>query len=97
MEKDDYKVKIFITFGSDALPELKHVLNPMIVMLVVSGESMADARDKVFKSFIGDKFCTSYPYDRFADEYKTKYGMKEHTLEELEYLVEVQNYFKENA
>ena len=83
--KEDDEVKIFITFGSSALPELRGMLNPMKVMLVVSGASHWEARDKVFASFVGDNFCTSYSYDK-AEDYKSEHGMKEYTLEELEHL-----------
>ncbi len=79
-------MKIFVTFGSSGLPELSHLLNPMKVMLVVSGESECEARGKVFNSFVGRDFCTSYIYNEYAAEFKEKHGAKEYTLEELEAL-----------
>ncbi len=87
MKKDD-SVKIFVTFGSSALPELRGLVSPMNVMLVVNGESHNEARQKVFDSFIGARFFTSYPYEMYADEFKEKYGMREYTIEELESMLE---------
>ena len=89
--KENDEVKIFITFGSDALPELKHVLNPMKVMLVLYGKDHWDARAKLKDSFIGNNFCTSYSYADHAESWKAEHGMKEYTLEELEYLAGVLN------
>ena len=91
MEKKNSDVKIFITFGSSALPELNDVLDPMRVMLVVTGESHWKAREKVFNSFVGNSFYTSYDYDEHAESFRNENGAKEYTLEELEYLVEKLN------
>ena len=74
--------KYIFTFGSNQLPELRHKLNPMDVMLVVEGENEGKAREVVFKSFIGEKFCTSYPYS-YKEEFVEKYNMYESTLNEL--------------
>lgn len=83
-------MKIFITFGASQLRELGCRINPMLVMLVVSGEDEFDARRKVMESFIGRDFCTSYIYNEYAAEFKEKHGAKEYTLEELEALKEEQ-------
>ena len=89
--KDNSEVKIFITFESISLPELSGVLNPMDVMLVVTGKNTWEAREKVFTSFVGNNFCTSYDYDMHAQDFKDSHGAREYTLEELERLVIVSN------
>ena len=80
-EANNLKKYIF-TFGSNQLPELRHQLNPMDVMLVVEAEDEGEAREKVFESFIGERFCTSYPYS-YKEEFIEKYNMYEITLNEL--------------
>ena len=74
--------KYIITFGSDQLQELRHIFNPMKVMVVVHAGSEMDARNMVFKSFIGKNFCTSYPYSE-AQEFKDKYNMFEIEFEDI--------------
>ncbi len=76
------KHKYIFTFGSGQLTQLQYVLNPLKVMLVIEDIGEQKARDKVFKSFIGKKFCTSYPYSH-AIEFKNKFGMQEYSLETL--------------
>ena len=85
------EVKIFITFGSTALPELYGILNPLDVMLVVTGKDHWDARAKVNKSFVGNNFSTSYDYDKSAQDFKDSHGAREYTLEELEHLLKISN------
>ena len=75
--------KFIFTFGSNQLPDLAHQLRPMELMLVVEGEDEFTARREVFKSFIGERFCTSYPYEKHAEEFAEKYGMYEITLDTL--------------
>jgi hypothetical protein len=72
------------TFGSNQLQEISHIINPMDVMLVVKGESENEARREVFDSFIGNKFCISYSYEDVAEEFGTKYGMIEYSIDDLE-------------
>ena len=79
--------KYIFTFGSEQLPELRHQLNPMDVMMVVEAEDEQVARREVFESFIGEGFCTSYPYDLYAEEFVIDYEMYEITLRELNELV----------
>ena len=74
--------KYIFTFGSNQLPELRHQLNPMDVMLVVEAEDEQIARREVFESFIGERFCTSYPYS-YKEEFVENYNMYEATLNEL--------------
>ncbi len=52
--------KTIITFGSDHLTKLP--VDPTKVLLVVSGMDTESARQKVFSSFIGGNFSTSYDY-----------------------------------
>ena len=76
--------KWFFTFGSENLQWMREQgINPMSVMLVVEAENEQEARSMVFGSKIGPYFCTSYPYEKFADEFKEKYRMDEYTLEEI--------------
>ena len=75
--------KYIMTFGSGQLPEVSHKVRPLKVMLVIEADSEYEARDIAFKSFVGKKFCTSYPYSK-AGEFKDKYNMEEYSLEELE-------------
>jgi hypothetical protein len=77
--------KFIITFGSGQLDEFS--VAPTSVSLVVESETENGAREKVFNTQgIGGRFCTSYPYEDFAEEFKVKYNMKEYTLEDLEKL-----------
>ena len=82
MKKANNLKKYIFTFGSNHLPELRHQLNPMQVMLVVEAEDEQVSRREVFESFIGERFCTSYPYS-YKEEFIEKYNMYEITLNEL--------------
>jgi len=75
--------KWIFTFGSEQLPELKTSINPMSIMLVIEAEYERDARQQVADSFIGLKFCTSYPFEPFATEFKEKYNMQEFSMKDL--------------
>ena len=55
----------------------------MSIMLVIEADTENEARKQVMNSFIGEKFCTSYPYEKYAEEFKTKYDMREIDLETL--------------
>jgi len=73
-------MKTAFTFGSNQLPRLR--MNPMDVILVIEADTEQEARQIVFDSFIGDKFCTSYP-EKYIAEFESEYNMKQYTLEEL--------------
>ena len=73
------KNKYIFTFGSDHLPELADILRPLKVMLIVEAENELKARDIVFSSFIGDKFCTSYDYEK-RHEFRDRFNMAEYDL-----------------
>ena len=75
--------KWIFTFGSEQLPELKTSINPMSIMLVIEAETENEARREVADSFIGLKFCTSYPFEPFAAEFKEKYNMYPFSLKDL--------------
>jgi len=75
--------KYIFTFGSNQLKGLG--ISPMSLMLVIEAPTEHDARQRVFESFIGNKFAFSYDYDKMQ-EFKDKYGMREISLEELEKL-----------
>ena len=75
--------KYIITFGSDQLPEVAHKVRPLKVMLVIEADSEYEARDIALKSFVGKKFCTSYPYSK-AQEFKDNYNMEEYSMKDLE-------------
>lgn len=77
------KNKYIITFGSGQLQSIKDKVNPQKVMLIIEDTDERLARMKVFDSFIGINFSTSYPYNEFYKKFKEKYGMKEYTLEKL--------------
>ena len=76
--------KWIFTFGSNQLQEIRHKVRPMKVMIVIQTEHERDARNQIFDSFIGQKFCTSYPYKPFAEEFVSKYNMKVYTLKQIE-------------
>ena len=76
--------KWVFTFGSSQLPEVSHKVNPMSVMIVIQAEHERDARQEIFDSFIGPRFCTSYPYSPHAEEFVSKYNMKAYTLKQIE-------------
>ena len=75
--------KWIFTFGSGQLEELGGFINPMDMMLVVEDDHEGKAREKVMDSFIGKKFCTSYPYEKYVDEFREKYGMFECNFDKL--------------
>lgn len=75
--------KWIFTFGSTHLTALEGKVRPLKVMLIVEAENERQARTTVFNSIIGDKFCTSYPYDKYAERFKREYNMGEYTLEQL--------------
>ena len=77
--------KFIFTFGGNQLKEVRHQLNPMDVMLVVEAEDEQEARQEVFNSFIGEIFCTSYPYT-YKEEFVADYNMYEVSLRELQIL-----------
>ena len=77
--------KFIITFGSSQLSDVQ-TIRPMEIMLVIEAEDEYTARREVMESFIGEKFCTSYPYEKYADEFAEKYGMYEVQLDTLEKL-----------
>ena len=77
--------KYIFTFGSSQLNEF--FVNPNNVALIVEAESGNLARDIVFNyPGIGSRFCTSYHYDEYIDDFKNIYDMKEYTLSDLEKL-----------
>lgn len=74
--------KYIITFGSGQL--LGFQVNPLKVALIIEADNENSARQKVFNFYgIGSKFCTSYPYSKI-EEFKTKFNMREYTLDDLE-------------
>ena len=78
-------MKFIITFGSSQLNEFN--VKPNDVALIIEAENENEARNQVcnFKG-IGERFCTSYAYEKHIDEFVNKYNMKEYTLEDLEKL-----------
>ena len=72
--------KYIFTFGSSHLKEFAVFASD--VLLIVEADNEVEARKIVFDSPIGDKFCTSYPYERYIDDFKN-YNMIEYTFEEL--------------
>jgi len=87
-------MKYIFTFGSDHLKEVSAIVNPMNIMLVVTAESEGQAREKVFNSFIGKKFATSYPYSE-AQGMKDKYNMFECEFSKLVSYVEADDLKKQ--
>lgn len=78
-------MKYVFTFGSSQLDEF--FVNPNNVALMIEAESGNLARDIVFNyPGIGSRFCTSYLYDEYIDDFKNIYDMKEYTLSDLEKL-----------
>lgn len=78
-------MKYVITFGSEQLTEF--FVRPTNVMLVIEASDENSARQKAFDfPGIGEKFCTSYDYEEVKDKFINKYGMKEYSLDDLEYL-----------
>ena len=82
-DKGQKMEKYIFTFGSNQLPELSYKVRPMELMLVIEAEDEYTARREVFESFIGERFCTSYPYEKYAEEFAEEYGMYEITLDVL--------------
>ena len=84
-ELEEKKMKFIITFGSSQLDEF--YVRPNDVALIIEAENENEARNQVcnFKG-IGERFCTSYPYEKYIDEFVNKYNMKEYTFEDLENL-----------
>lgn len=77
--------KYIFTFGSSQLNEF--FVRPTGVALIVEAENENIARNEVFQfPGIGGRFCTSYLYDEYIDEFINEYGMTEYTLDELEKL-----------
>lgn len=77
--------KYIITFGSGQLTEF--FVRPTNVALVIEALNENEARKLAFDfDGIRTKFCTSYPYDDVIEEFTTKYGMKEYSLDDLEKL-----------
>jgi len=79
---DSAMEKYFATFGSGQLRELRGKVNPMKVALVIEGRDEIEAREKVFGSFVGREFCTTYPIDKLTDDFQT------YTIEELEKMID---------
>lgn len=73
------KVKTIITFGSSQLAE--YAINPSSIMLVLEMPEN-EARELVREEF-DNKYCTSYPYKPYAENFKQSYDMVEITIEEL--------------
>jgi len=71
------------TFGSSHLNEISLRVSPMKVMLIIEAESEHEAREIVFDSFIGDRFCTSYPIS-MQTRFTTLHGMVPYRLRELQ-------------
>ena len=57
---------------------------------MIEAKNENEARNIVFNSFIKDKFCTSYEYDKHIDEFKNKYKMFEINLQDLINFVEAE-------
>ena len=74
--------KYIFTFGSNHLPTLNNILRPMQIMLIVTSNNESTARKKVFDSFVGDKFATSYDYSE-AQQFKDDYKMFEVEFDDL--------------
>ena len=77
--------KFIITFGSSQLDEF--YVRPNDVALIIEAKNENEARTKVFNfKGIAERFCTSYQYEKYIDEFVKRYNMKEYTLEDLEKL-----------
>ena len=56
--------KFIITFGSSQLDEF--YVRPNDVALIIEAKNENEARTKVFNfKGIGERFCTSYPYEKY--------------------------------
>jgi len=73
--------KTIITFGSEHLKDFD-INNGNDIMLVME-EPEKHARDIVMTSPIGIYFCNSYPYEKYAQEFKDRFKMKEITFDNL--------------
>jgi hypothetical protein len=77
--------KFIITFGSSQLDDFN--VRPNSVALIIEAINENEARDQVFNfKGIGERFCTSYPYDKYIDEFINEYNMEEYSLQDLENL-----------
>lgn len=72
----------YFTFGSGQLQNFKIGQDPNRIVLVVEDATEWGARQKVFDSPVGDKFCTSYDY-KYAQEYLDSYVSSVVTLHQL--------------
>lgn len=77
--------KFYFTFGPD--DAALHGFDPCEV-LVVNAESEGQARDKVFKSSLGNKWCTSYTEDEYntnpyRDSYKVTRSLINGTVKKI--------------
>ena len=77
------------TFGAGHLKEVETIINPMSVLLSVEARTEEAARSIVMQSFIGNKFCTSYPSE-MAGRMINDYGMHLYKLYELETIRDAQ-------
>lgn len=76
-------MKYIITFGNGQL--WAFYVRPTTVSLVIEADSEEEARVKAMSvEGIGQRFCSSYPYETASDKFKKDYGMKEYTLKQLE-------------
>jgi hypothetical protein len=82
--------KYIITFGPDHLSSVSIPIRPLKMMLIVEAESEEEARSKVFKSFIGPYFSTSYPYSK-KEEFIERFKMVEIKFDDLIELEKEQN------
>lgn len=73
--------KYIITFGHGQLTQ--YPVDPLSVALVVEAKSVEEARQMIFLSPIGARFCTHYPYNEYIDKFKDVYGMVEWSLDDL--------------
>ncbi len=65
--------KYIITFGTDHLKEIANLIRPLKAIVTIEASSEKQAREKIFRSFIGKKFCTTYPYEPNAQNFKDDY------------------------
>lgn len=78
-------MKFIITFGSGQLAEFN--VTPNDVSLVIEADNEMEARIKASEiGGVGNRFCSSYPYETASEKFKKEYGMTEYTIEQLEEL-----------
>ncbi len=53
--------KYIVTFGSNHLKGFN--VNPLKTYVVIQGVDEQSAREILFRGEIGNKFCTTYPYE----------------------------------